>query len=517
MFKKIFSWGAANKKEALALLGVICLSAFFRLWRINEYLPFLGDEGRDVRVVHRFITDFDLMFIGPRTSIGDMYLGPLYYYYMAPWLALFGSSPTGPAVGVAILGILTVGLVWFVGREWFGKTAGIVAALLYGVSPLVINLSKHSWNPNIMPFFALLCVYGMWRVWEKREYKWIFAVGISFAFVVQSHYLGLLLLPVLGLLWLLSLYSVRKTQSLIRKLLVFSFLSFSLFWLLMSPLFLFDYKHGWHNIGAMTTFFTHRQETVSARPWNAIPNAWILWETKVIQEIIGVRKDFSFAVGIGIWVITGVVVWFRKKNFLKDGKSISPLAILLVWGAFGLLGLGSLKQSIYSHYFGFMFTMPFLLIGALAGELQKHKPKRWVISGSKGALIICIALIMFFSLQKNPLRVPPQRQMQRVQEIDRKIIKEAGGTPFNFGLVAERNYDEGYLYFFELWNAPVRLADPQHLELTVTDQLFVVCENLPCNPTTSPKAEIAHFGPSKIEKEWEIGGYKLYKLAHHQL
>jgi len=40
---------------------------------------------------------------------------------------------------------------------------------------------------------------------------------------------------------------------------------------------------------------------------------------------------------------------------------------------------------------------------------------------------------------------------------------------------------------------------------------------LPCNPTTSSKAEIAHFGPSKIETEWEIGGFKLYKLSHNSL
>ena len=36
--------------------------------------------------------------------------------------------------------------------------AGLVAALLYAISPTVIIYSRSSWNPNIMPFFALLSV-----------------------------------------------------------------------------------------------------------------------------------------------------------------------------------------------------------------------------------------------------------------------------------------------------------------------------------------------------------------------
>ncbi len=493
------------KKDHILLILILLFAAFFRLWRIDEYLPFLGDEGRDVRVVYRFITQFDLMFIGPRTSIGDMYLGPLYYYFIFPWLALFHFSPTGPAVAVALTGIATVAFIYHVAREWFGKTAAIVSAFLYAISPKVIELSKHSWNPNIMPFFALLCVYGMWRVWAKKQMWWLPIVGVSFAFVLQSHYLGLLLLPILGLLWVLGWLEARRTHS-TKRFFVLSFLSLSIFVLLMSPLFLFDYKHGWHNMQSMKLFFTHRQETVSARPWNAIPTVWVLWNAKVVQEIIGVaQKSVGAAVALILAVLTGILLWTERKRLTTSRASF---LLLVVWITVGLIGIGSIKQNIFAHYFGFMFPAPFLLVGALSEKWWDNK---------KWAVLCVLGTVAVFSLINNPLKNPPQRQMQRVQEIDKKIIEESGGRAFNFGLVAERNYDEGYLYFFELWKAPVRQADPQHLAETVTDQLFVVCENLPCNPTTSSKAEIAHFGPTKIEKEWDTGGVKLYKLSHHQL
>ena len=491
------------KKYPIVLIAILLIATLFRLWRIDEYLPFLGDEGRDVRVVTRFLKDFDLMFIGPRTSIGDMYLGPLYYYFIAPWLGIFNFSPTGPAVSVALTGIATIGFIYYVAKEWFGKTAAIVSSFLYAISPTVINLSKHSWNPNIMPFFALLCVYSMWRVWKHKEYKWLLVAGVSFAFVLQSHYLGLLLLPTLGILWVLGLLDVRSKSHVRSRFFVLSFLSFCIFLILMSPLFLFDIKHNWQVTRSMTVFFTHRQETISARPWNAIPDIWPLWRNNVVTDLLtGMQKGvLPLIAALSTAIYSVQYVWRNKRR-------LNPGVLTILWIVVGMIGLGSLKQNIFSHYFGFLFPAPFLLLGSMAQSLWgKFK---WVVIAS-------VAILAFFSLMNNPLKNPPQRQMQRVQEIDRKIIEESGGKPFNFGLVAEKNYDEGYLYFFELWKAPAKQADPQHPQESVTDQLFVVCENLPCNPTTSSKAEIAHFGSSKIETEWDIEGFKLYKLSHNSL
>src|SRR3970040_179818 len=149
---RVKGWIRRNRLETLILLTILLIGAFFRLYKIDEYMTFLGDEGRDVIVVGRLLTDFDPILVGPGTSIGNMYLGPLYYYMMAPALLLAHFSPVGPAVEIAILGIITVGFVWWVGREWFDKNTGLIAAALYAISPTVITYSRSSWNPNIMPF-----------------------------------------------------------------------------------------------------------------------------------------------------------------------------------------------------------------------------------------------------------------------------------------------------------------------------------------------------------------------------
>ena len=195
---KIVVWVKANPREFLILVAILLLAAFLRLFRIDEYLTFLGDEGRDVIVVRRLLVNFDPILVGPGTSIGNMYLGPLYYYLIAPALYFANYSPAGPAIFIALLGVATVFFVWFVAREWFGKVAAVVASALFAVSPTVIVYSRSSWNPNIMPFFALLSVYAIWRMWHKNELKWLIVAVISFAATLQSHSLGLLLPPRLG-------------------------------------------------------------------------------------------------------------------------------------------------------------------------------------------------------------------------------------------------------------------------------------------------------------------------------
>src|SRR5258708_37146818 len=145
-----------NKRFNLfILILIILLAAFLRLYRIADYMTFLGDEGRDV-LVAKGILEGHFTLLGPRASAGDFFTGPIYYYMMAPFLLLFHLDPVGPAVMVALFGVATVWLIYKVGAEFFNKPTGLIAAALYSVSPLVITYSHSSWNPNTVPFFSLL-------------------------------------------------------------------------------------------------------------------------------------------------------------------------------------------------------------------------------------------------------------------------------------------------------------------------------------------------------------------------
>lgn len=495
VLKNFKNWVKNNKVEFAILIAILLLASFLRLYKIAGYMTFLGDEGRDVMIVRRIFTELHPPLIGPGTSIGSMYLGPLYYYMMAPALLIANFSPVGPAVMIAVLGVITVFFVWYVGREWFGRFAATIAALFYAISPTVIIYSRSSWNPNIMPFFSLLCIYSIWKVWKEHSFKWLIVLGISYAFCLQSHYLGFLLLPTLGIYWFLTKRN--------KEFWHYSLISLILFLVLMSPLVIFDIRHGWHNFAAIKTFFTVRQSTVSLRPWNAIPNIWPIFKDVITRLPAG--RSVTGGVILAVVTIFAVLLTFKK---LKRNPAFY---MILVWMGFGFLGLGLYKQHIYDHYYGFFFTAPFLLLGAIASQISKIKYQILKIF-----FIFTLLILILMNFYNSPLKSPPNMQLARAISVSRKVIEISSGERYNFALIAENNYDSGYRYFLDLWKSKVVTIDAQNTKETITDQLIVVCEKPveKCDPTHNPKAEVANFGWSKIENSWQDYGVNIFKLIH---
>src|SRR3990172_2062728 len=453
--RAVFRW------EMLLIIAILFVAGFSRLWHIDRYLTFLGDEGRDVLVVKDIVEGRKFTLIGPGTSIGSMYLGPLYYYSMIAPLKLFALSPVGPAVQVAILGIFTVALIWWIGRQWFGRVPALAVALLYAVSPTAIIYSRSSLNPNVMPFFALITMYGVWKVWRLGYLRWLVISGISFAFVLNSHYLGLLLAPVIGLFWFLSRKKPGwKKYSLITA---FSFL------LLMSPLFFFDLRHNWINSRAVYDFFSRRQTTVNLKFYKAIPNIWPVF-TEINTTLLA-AKDESIGQLMSWFIVISAVAYLLPRVSRYPRRD---MVFILVWMGAGLLGLGLYKQHIYDHYFGFLFPVPFFLLGfSLSLLFQKTLTK---ILG-----LVMVLLLVIFSLSRSPLLTPPNFQLDRTREVADFIKTESRGQPFNLGLISKSNYDAAYRYFLSLNSAPFYT-----IHQSLTEQLFVICENAECNPIGHP-------------------------------
>ena len=112
-----------KKYSILIFFLILILASFLRLNKISDYMTFLGDEGRDVLVVREILRG-DLTLLGPRASAADFYLGPIYYYFMAPFLFFSNYHPVGPAIMVALFGIATVFFIFKIGKEFFGDFAG---------------------------------------------------------------------------------------------------------------------------------------------------------------------------------------------------------------------------------------------------------------------------------------------------------------------------------------------------------------------------------------------------------
>lgn len=516
---RISNWVKENPIEFWTLIIILLVASFVRLYRISDYMTFLSDEGRDVIIVRRFITQLHPPLIGPGTSVGNMYLGPLYYYMMAPALLFANFSPVGPAVQIAILGVITVAFIWFVMREWFpAKTTGdvqgvtlnvgaLVAAGLYAISPTVIMFSRSSWNPNIMPFFSLLSIYSIWKVYESRGASrevgcWLMTLGVSFAFVLQSHYLGLLLIPTLFVFWMLTLIKIRKDKPAKTVFIRYSLFATSLFALLMSPLLFFDIRHNWQNYNAIKIFFTSSRDV-------GLPFLTYLSKigTTAIMVFTNLPMGKNMYLGIlAVFVSVIFLVWIYKKHLFTG-----TYGLLSLWIMAGLIGIAYYRGQIYNHYLGFLFPAPFLLLGTFTQKVLDSKNRV-----AKILFSLTIGFVVIFSFQNDPPFVNPGYQMPRAISVAKVIKEKAGGAKFNLAAISDFDDRSVYLYFLTIWGAKAVDADPSTSDFTVTNQLFVICEHprTECDPTHNPSAWITRFGWTKIADEWPVWGGTLFKLEH---
>ena len=224
------------------LIAIIAIGSFLRLYNLPGTMMFLGDQGRDAIIVKRIFTDLDPVFIGPVTSVGNMYLGPLYYYFMLPWLRLTYPSPVGPAYAVAILGVITIFLMYNLGKKLVGSQAAIIGTAFFALSSTVINNTRFSWNPNPAPFASLCMIYFTYMAWKKSPKYWVL-VSLLFSVLIQLHYLTLLSAAGAGVIWIVNLFEVRKHKKKLKNLAISTLAAFILFVGSLTPIILFDLKH----------------------------------------------------------------------------------------------------------------------------------------------------------------------------------------------------------------------------------------------------------------------------------
>jgi len=461
-------------------------------------MEFLGDQGRDVFIIRDLFRHGNLFFIGPQTSIGNMYLGPWFYYLIAPALFITNYNPVGPAIFIALINIATIYLIYFVAKKWFSRPIGLISCFLFAISPVVIKYSNFIWNPNIMPFFALLFIYFFFEAILQKKYKYFIYAALSFIMVINSHYLGLALLPLPVIYWFINLYQLIKAKSkLLKPFLINTFLAFFVFFLSLAPQILFDLKHQGQNIKALISFFTYRETTVNIKAYKAIPELPQIFN-QVTTDLLSGRNA---SIGTIISVVFIILIILYIATALRKRKFSIQFLVVFGWYFFGLVSLALYKQHIYAHYFAFIFPVCFILIALLINKF-------------KFIGIPLLLIITYFSLTNNPLQSLPNHQMATVKQISNSILEKSEGQKYNFALLAKQNYDPPYKYFLTI-NDETKLAS---LHQEITTQLFVVCEpfQIDCNPINNPEWAIAAFGWAKIDSQWDINGIKIFRLIHTQ-
>ncbi len=505
-----------RKNHILIAVGIILLiAAFLRIHRISEYLTFLGDEGRDVLVV-RDILHGHFTLLGPRASAADFFTGPIYYYMMAPFLFLSNYNPVGPAIMIAVLSVITVYLIYRFGKEWFGQTPALIAAFLYAISPLVIQYSRSSWNPNPMPFFSMIMLYILYKSIPKPSIQKFILLGFLYGIAFQLHYIEIFLGITIAFYMLIANIMISKKELFLR--LIKQYASFVAGFVVgVSPFLAFEARHGFPNVRTVIAFIIHGDTKPTDIGYTTltqnVPDVFFRLFARLLMYFPEAGKIRLYDTNvIIIWTIFTIIVAVASVIALIKIKNVFVRLLFGLWLFFGVILFGFYHKAIYDYYFEFMFPLPFLLFGNLLSFIsEKNRILKFVA-------VATFAIVLYLNFLGYPFRYPGNNQYGQVKKISEFILNKANNKPFNFALLTGGNSDHAYRYIFETEGKPpitIQYAGVDPQRKTVTDQLFVVCEDLNCKPEGSSLWEVAGFGRAKIVDEWPVSVLKVYKLEHY--
>ena len=448
---------------------------------------------------------------------------------MAPFLWLFNYNPVGPAVMVALFGIATVWLVYWVGKEFFNAKVGLIAAAIYAISPLVITYSRSSWNPNPLPFFSLLTLYLIYKASLKNSLKLFFVSGVLFGIAMQLHYLATFLgVGILVYVLISAFYHNKKIQAL-KQLLINYLVIFIGFLVGWSPFLAFEFRHEFLDFKNIFNFVLFSGKTGASPDFlSIVPDVFYRLFGRLVFYFPTPDMQWHYShLVLNIWfmfvlvfaIFSSMLIFYKLYQAFRDrDENFQKYLLLSVWLAVGVLLFGFYKKEIYDYYFAFMFPLPFFLIALSLDYLKNIKFLKLGIV----LTLVLFTIIIALNFEGIPFQYQPNRQLNQMRSIADFVFTRTDAKPFNFALISSGNSDYAYRYFFNIWSVgkqPVTIEttqdDPQRK--SVTDQLFVVCESpLPCQPLGNSLWEIAGFGRADIAGHWNVSVVEVYKLVHYK-
>lgn len=155
---------------------ITAIAAFLRFYNL-ELRPLHHDEG----VNGFFMTT--LVREGVYKYDPQNYHGPDLYYFALAVSKMFGLNTTSVRGSVAIFGVLTVVLAFYL-KNYIGKIGSLTAALFLALSPGMVFISRYFIHEILFVFFSFAIVVGVLFFVEKRKSGTIAVISMTFLLLI---------------------------------------------------------------------------------------------------------------------------------------------------------------------------------------------------------------------------------------------------------------------------------------------------------------------------------------------
>lgn len=339
--------------EAIVVVIGMIISLVAHALNMFNFPRYELDEGTYMSsawaVLHGLITPYPYGYGHP----------PLAWMQIAAWVQLtggfftFGNAINSGRVLMLFYGLGCSLLVYLIVRRLGGsRSTGLLAMVIFSLSPLSIAYQRQVLLDNIGTFWLLLAMYLLTSGNSRLPY--IIGAGVSFGVAILSKEIFVLFLPVMiYAVWLHTTKFQRKFALLAFTYIVIALSSsFVLIAILKGELF----PYAWHLPGDthshLSFLDTLVQQTQRPQSEGSLASSWHIWTT---------GDWLLVACSIATIVFNGIVGWWNRRQLMLALFSLSFWLLLIRGGV------------VLSFYF-----IPLIPLAAINSAVMVNTVMNWI-------------------------------------------------------------------------------------------------------------------------------------------
>lgn len=395
-----------RQKNFWILLGIILVGIFLRTYKFHDWLRFSMDQPRDAAIISNALEGKKpLPLLGPDAGNTKFLLGPMYYDLSYLSAKIFGNQPAAMAYPSLASGILTVLFLYFFLGEYFDQKISLALTGLMSVSYFLIDASRFSSNPNLVPIFVVLFLWGLLKILnEPKKFQpgWSALVGFALGMGVQMHAITLVVMPIVGLLVLIYLWK-KGGRGIWKSLAIVLVLAA----LLNTAQIVSEFQTNFQNTRNFFKGLDSKSGNNYADGVSLISACQVEANGYFLTSLGGdYQCDDIFKTPEGGWSadqpylltlvvytlfsIAGYCLLIRNLLGEKDARRRNFLGLVLLFNLLTFGVLVSVSSIIHVEYYVVLFFVPFVLLGLLLEEAGNKFGREGLLAAAAVVAILAV-------------------------------------------------------------------------------------------------------------------------------
>ncbi len=417
----------------LPIILIIGLALFLRVYRAEALFYYAHDNDLASWVVKDILVNHHLRLIGQQTSVLGVFIGGLFYYLQIPFYLLGHMDPIYTTLLPAILGTFSTFSFYFVFSKIFGKKVGIIAALIYAVSSIIVFSDRQVFPTTPVMLWTAWFFYDLCVIYKGRQKTGFILFAVLFSLIWHINIALLIITP----LALLSFIASKKRIN--WKYLI---LGLGITAVLSSPLIVFELRHGFQQTRAVFSSLTTQRNLLpeTGTGWAKLDRVMQLVEKNTTNiffpSISIVSNKVALVMLIGIF---GFLIYIKKIS-----RNVAITFFLWQVLYIGFFSINSLNVSEY--YLDGMNIIWIGIISIFMGYLLEKKKLKLAVT----LLLSWYCFWNFHLITSAPDSTNGYVYKKAIVEYIKTDSVEHNFPCVSVSYITDPGYDLGYRYLFYL-------------------------------------------------------------------